>query len=173
MAVIRFGHLGICVSSLAVSVPFYRDLLGFRTLTQVEVKGADADKLLGLSGVDQTTVFVERDGVRLALFEFRSPKLSPERMRELGEARTTGRMSDVRQMNVPGMAAIMLRVDDIEATLTRIRAASVQVFDETRTDYPEYGSRLVFLADPDGTLIELVEIPGDPYAPFGKPYTGA
>jgi catechol 2,3-dioxygenase-like lactoylglutathione lyase family enzyme len=74
MAVLRFGHLGICVSSLAVSVPFYRDLLGFRALTQVEVKGADADKLLGLSGVDQTTAFLERDGVRLALFEFRSPK---------------------------------------------------------------------------------------------------
>jgi glyoxylase I family protein len=158
VAVVRFGHLGICVSSLAVSVPFYRDLLGFRALTQVDVKGADADKLLGLSGVDQTTVFVERDGVRLALFEFRSPKSPAPR---------------VRTMNEPGMAAIMLRVDDLDATLSKIRAASVCVLDETRTDYPEYGSRLVFVLDPDGTLIELVEIPGDPYAPFGKPYAAS
>jgi catechol 2,3-dioxygenase-like lactoylglutathione lyase family enzyme len=73
MSVLRFGHLGICVTSLAASIPFYRDQLGFRTLTAVEVRGADADRLLGLAGVDQTTVFLERDGVRLALFEFRSP----------------------------------------------------------------------------------------------------
>ncbi len=159
MSVIRFGHLGICVSSLANSVPFYRDLLGFRALTEVEVRGADADRLLGLSGVDQTTVFLERDGVRLALFEFRSPK------RE-GAWRP-------RALNVPGMAAIMLRVDNLDTTLAKMREARVTVLDETRTDYPEYNSRLVFLTDPDGTMIELVEIPGDPYAPFGKPYSGA
>jgi catechol 2,3-dioxygenase-like lactoylglutathione lyase family enzyme len=158
MAVLRFGHLGICVSSLARSIPFYRDLLGFRALTQVEVKGADADRLLGLEGVDQTTVFLERDGVRLALFEFRSPRP------------TGGRP---RAMNELGLAAIMLRVDDLEATLARMREASVTVLDRTRTDYPEYGSRLVFVTDPDGTLVELVEIPGDPYAPFGKPCPGA
>lgn len=159
MAVLRFGHLGICVTSLAVSVPFYRDLLGFRALTQVDVRGADADRLLGLAGVDQTSVFLERDGVRLALFEFRSPRFAGAR--------------PARAMNEPGMAAIMLRVDDLDATLSAMRAASVQVLDDTRTDYPEYGSRLVFVADPDGTMIELVEIPGDPYVPFGRPYSGA
>jgi catechol 2,3-dioxygenase-like lactoylglutathione lyase family enzyme len=158
MSVIRFGHLGICVSSLAKSVPFYRDLLGFHALTETDVRGADADKLLGLAGVDQTTVFLERDGVRLALFEFRTP---------------AGPAGRIRTMNEPGMAAIMLRVDDLDATLAKMRAASVHVLDETRTDYPAYNSRLVFVADPDGTLVELVEIPGDPYVPFGKPYVGA
>ncbi len=158
MAVIRFGHLGICVSSLAASVPFYRDLLGFRTLTQVEVKGADADQLLRLRGVDQTTVFLERDGVRLALFEYRSPD--------------TVRRSEPRAMNEVGMAAIMVRVDDLDASLARFREAGTRVLDDTLTDYPEFRSRLVFVADPDGTLIELVQIPGDPYTPFGKPYSG-
>lgn len=158
MAIVRFGHLGICVTSLANSVPFYRDLLGFRPLTQVEVRGADADRLLGLKGVDQTTVFLERDGVRLALFEYRSP--------------ATAGSGEPRAMNELGMAAIMLRVDDLDATLAKAREAGVRVLDETRTDYPEYGSRLVFVTDPDGTLVELVEIPGDPYTPFGRPYAG-
>ena len=76
-------------------------------------------------------------------------------------------------MNELGMAAIMLRVDDLDATLAKLATAQVRVLENTRTDYPEYGSRLVFVADPDGTLIELVEIPGDPYTPFGKPYSGA
>jgi catechol 2,3-dioxygenase-like lactoylglutathione lyase family enzyme len=159
MAVLRFGHLGICVSSLAASVPFYRDLLGFRAMTQVEVRGPDADRLLGLDGIDQTTVFLERDGVRLALFEFRSP---------VGPGPQTP-----RAMNMPGMAAMMLRVDDLDATLAAMRKASVTVLESTRTDYPAYGSRLVFVTDPDGTLVELVEIPGDPYTPFGTAYSGA
>lgn len=158
MAILRFGHLGICVTSLAASVPFYRDLLGFRALTRTDVRGADADRLLGLTGVDQTSVFLERDGVRLALFEFRSPKgPGPQ---------------PPRAMNLPGMAAIMLRVDDLDSTLARLRAAGVRVLDATRTDYPEYGSRLVFVTDPDGTMVELVEIPGDPYPPFGTPWSG-
>ncbi|HEY2772739.1 MAG TPA: VOC family protein [Candidatus Binatia bacterium] len=155
MAVVRFGHIGICVSDLSRSVPFYRDLLGFRAMTQTDVRGEDADRLLGLRGVDQTTVFLERDGVRLALFEFRAPKSPPP--------------DPPRQMNRTGLAAIMLRVDDLDATLAKMREASVTVLDSTRTDYPAYGSRLVFVADPDGTLVELVEIPGDPYIPFGKP----
>lgn len=159
MSVLRFGHLGICVTSIAKSVPFYRDLLGFRTLTQVEVSGADADQLLGLKAVDQTSVFLERDGVRIVLFEYRSPK-------PVGD-------KNPRAMNELGMAAIMFRVDDLDATLARMREASVEVLESTRTDYPAYGSRLVFITDPDGTLIELVEIPGDPYTPFGQPYTGA
>ncbi|HYC55995.1 MAG TPA: VOC family protein [Candidatus Binatia bacterium] len=156
MAVIRFGHLGICVTSLVASVPFYRDMLGFRALTQVEVRGADADKLLRLRGVDQTTVFLERDGVRLALFEYRSPLAAGRRA--------------PRGMNELGMAAIMLRVDDLDATLARMRESGVTILDDTLTDYPEFRSRLVFVTDPDGTLIELVQIPGDPYPPFGKPY---
>lgn len=156
MAVLRFGHLGICVSSIAASLPFYRDLLGFRTLTQVDVKGEDADRLLGLRGVDQTTVFLERDGLRLALFEFRSPRPTGDR--------------EPRPMNALGMAAIMLRVDDLDATLARAREAGVRVLEDTRTDYPAFGSRLVFVCDPDGTLVELVEIPGDPWVPFGRPF---
>ena len=159
MSVIRVGHLGICVTSLAKSVPFYRDLLGFRAMTETDVRGADADKLLGLPGIDQTTVFLERDNLRLALFEFRSPR-SPA-------------PAERRTMNEPGLAAIMLRVDNLDATLEKMRAASVRVLDDTRTDYPEYNSKLVFVTDPDGTMIELVEIPGDPYVPFGKPYSGA
>lgn len=155
MSVLRFGHIGICVSDMDASVAFYRDLLGFRRLSKVTVSGADADKLLRLSGVDQETVFLERDNVRLALFEFRNPK-------PLGDGQP-------RAINELGVAALMLRVDDLESTLTEMRAAGVKVLDETRSDHAAYGSKLVFLTDPDGTLVELIEIPGDPYPPFGTP----
>ncbi len=155
MAVLRVGHLGICVSDMERALRFYRDLLGFRALTEVHVEGPEADRLLRLEKVDQHTVFLERDGVRLALFAYASP-----------ETESSG---EPRPMNRTGFAALMLRVDDLDATLEELRAAGVRVLDDTRTDHPDYGSKLVFVCDPDGTLIELIEIPGDPYTPFGTP----
>jgi lactoylglutathione lyase len=154
MAVIRVGHIGICVSDLERALAFYCDLLGFRPLTETTVADALSAKLLRLPEVDQTTVFVERDGVRLALFAFRKPK-------PLGSGR-------VRAMNETGMAALMLRVDGLDALVEKIRAAGFRVLDETRIEHPAYNSKLLFVCDGDGTLIELIEIPGDPYTPFGK-----
>lgn len=156
MAVLRVGHIGICVSDLGRALEFYCDLLGFRPLTETVVADALSAQLLRLSEVDQTTVFVERDGVRLALFEFRKPKA-------VGSGR-------VRAMNETGMAALMLRVDELDALVAKIRAAGFRVLDDTRIEHPAYGSKLLFVCDPDGTLVELIEIPGDPYPPFGKPF---
>jgi lactoylglutathione lyase len=159
MAVLRVGHLGICVSNLERSVRFYRELCGFRPLTEVHVKGEESDRLLRLRGVDQRTVFLERDGVRLALFSFQAPP-------PLGDG-------EPRAMNQLGMTALMLRVDDLDASLERFRSAGTRVLEQTYVHHPDYGSKLVFVCDPDGTLIELIEIPGDPYTPFGQPYRDA
>jgi catechol 2,3-dioxygenase-like lactoylglutathione lyase family enzyme len=156
VAVLRVGHVGICVSDLPRALEFYCDLLGFRPLTETVVADALSARLLRLPEVDQTTVFVERDGVRLALFEFRAPK-------PVGSGR-------VRAMNETGMAALMLRVDGLDALVEKIRGAGFRVLDDTRIEHPAYRSKLLFVCDPDGTLIELIEIPGDPYPPFGKPF---
>jgi catechol 2,3-dioxygenase-like lactoylglutathione lyase family enzyme len=158
MSVLRVGHIGVCVSDMGRALAFYCDLLGFRPLSEVSVSDPLSAKLLRLPGVDQRTVFVERDGVRLALFALRAPPI-----------RDAGR---VRAMNEAGMVALMLRVDDLDATLDALRKAGVRVLDETRIEHPTYGSKLVFVTDPDGLLVELIEIPGDPYTPFGKPIHG-
>ena len=107
------------------ALAFYCDLLGFRPLTETVVADALSAKLLGLPEVDQTTVFVERDGVRLALFAFRKPG--------------TLRAPVPRPMNQTGMAALMLRVDDLDATVAKIRAAGFPVLDDTRIEHPAYG----------------------------------
>lgn len=155
MSVLRVGHIGVCVSDMERALAFYCDLLGFRPLSEVSVNDPLSAKLLRLPEVDQRTVFVERDGVRLALFALRTPSIQ-----------NAGR---VRAMNEAGMVALMLRVDDLDGTLAALRKAGVRVLDETRIEHPAYGSKLVFVTDPDGLLVELIEIPGDPYTPFGKP----
>ena len=156
MAVLRVGHVGICVSDLSRALAFYCDLLGFRPLSETGVADALSAKLLGLPEIDQTTAFVERDGVRLALFAFRRPG--------------TLAGPSPRPMNQTGLAALMLRVDDLDATVAKIRAAGFPVLDATRIAHPAWNSKLCFVTDGDGTMVELIEIPGDPYTPFGKAF---
>jgi glyoxylase I family protein len=155
MAVLRVGHIGVCVSDLERSLRFYCDLLGFRRLTKVTVDDPLSARLLRLPEVDQDTAFVERDGVRLALFAFRKPKT-------LGDG-------EPREMNRTGMAALMLRVANLDGMLEQMRSAGVRVLDDTYIEHPAWGSKLGFVCDPDGMLVELIEIPGDPYTPFGAP----
>jgi catechol 2,3-dioxygenase-like lactoylglutathione lyase family enzyme len=48
-----------------------------------------------------------------------------------------------------------------------LRAAGVRILDRTRIDIPAFEAGAVFVTDPDGTLIELVQAPGDPSVPPG------
>ena len=64
-------------------------------------------------------------------------------------------------MNRLGLTHLSLRVDDLAGTVERLRAAGVKVLEQSRIDIPAFASAAVFVCDPDGTLIELVQSPGD------------
>jgi catechol 2,3-dioxygenase-like lactoylglutathione lyase family enzyme len=64
-------------------------------------------------------------------------------------------------MNQLGLTHLSLRVDDLDAMLAEISAAGVRVLRETRIEIPAARTKAAFIADPDGTLIELVQQPGD------------
>jgi hypothetical protein len=42
-----------------------------------------------------------------------------------------------------------------------LRAAGVGVLEATRIEVPAFNAAAVFVTDPDGTLIELVQHPGE------------
>ena len=46
----RISHIGICVSDWKRSLRFYHDVLGFRYVHELEVKGEPSDTLLRLDG---------------------------------------------------------------------------------------------------------------------------
>ena len=153
MAVLRMTHVGICVTDLDRSIRFYRDLLGFRFRSELQVRGEPSDTLLQLRDVDLHAVYLERDGTRLELLYYAAPVA-------VGDG-------GARPMNGRGLTHLSLRVDSVRDTLETLRAAGVRVLDETRIDVPDFGAAAIFVADPDGTLIELVQAPGDPEAPPG------
>jgi catechol 2,3-dioxygenase-like lactoylglutathione lyase family enzyme len=141
------SHVGICVSDWERSLRFYHDALGFRYVSELEVEGEPSDTLLRLEGVSLRAIYLEREGVRIELLHYASP----------------GHEGDgaPRPMNRLGLTHLSLRVDDLDAVLAELERAGVEILRDTRIDVREAGTRAIFVCDPDGTLIELVQRPGD------------
>jgi catechol 2,3-dioxygenase-like lactoylglutathione lyase family enzyme len=140
---LRFSHLGICVSDLAAALAFYRDALGFEPAAELEVKGEPSETLLQLRDLALRAVYLRRDGVTIELLHYDSP----------------GHVGDgaPRAMNGLGLTHLSLRVDDLDALVGDLAARGTPILRQTRIDNPQLGARAIFVTDPDGTLIELVE----------------
>ncbi len=147
MAFQRLSHIGICVSDLERSQRFYSQQLGFRERSTLEVEGAPIDQLLSLEGVKLQAVYLERDGTCIELLHFSQP----------GHQKGHQKPGTPHPMNQLGLTHLSLRVDDLSSTLGVLRAAGVNVLEATRIDNPALKSAAVFITDPDGMRIELVE----------------
>ena len=153
MAVLRLTHVGICVADVERALRFYRDGLGFTYRSELRVQGEPTDTLLRLHGVDLHAVYLERDGTRIELLHYAAPSA-------VGD-------DAPRPMNRRGLTHLSLRVDNVAETVAALRAAGGHILDETHIDLPDFAAAAIFLTDPDGTLIELVQSPGDLEAPPG------
>ncbi|MGH7820984.1 MAG: VOC family protein [Candidatus Binatia bacterium] len=151
MAIQRVTHVGVCVSDMERSIRFYRDLLGFRYLSRIHLTGEPSDTLLALKDVDVHAAYLERDGFRLELLGFASPRPEP--------------LEPTRRVSHLGFTHLSLRVTDLDETVERLRAEGVRVLDHTRIDIAARGSAAVMVTDPDGLWVELVQSPGDPALP--------
>ena len=150
MAVQHVSHIGICVSNLERSLVFYRDGLGFRERSKLDVSGPEVDALLQVAQTRLEAIYLERDGTRIELLHFREPG--------------HGGDASPRPMNQLGLTHLSLRVADLSATISELANAGGRVLQETRVDNPLFSAGAVFVCDPDGVRIELIEQPGDPSA---------
>jgi len=153
MSFLRLTHIGICVSDWERALRFYRDLLGFQYLSELQVAGEPTDTLLQLRNVTLRAIYLERDGTRIELLHYPTPG-------HQGDGRP-------RAMNQLGLTHLSLRVDNLAATVDALKQAGVRILEKSRIDIPAFDAAAVFITDPDGTLIELVQAPGDPAVPPG------
>ncbi len=152
MAIQAVSHIGLCVADLPRAERFYVEGLGFAREAALHVAGEPSSQLLDLSDVDLHAVYLLRDGVRIELLHYVAPEtLEPEAP---------------RPMNARGLTHLSLRVDDLEQELDRLSALGARVLPTSRIA-PHPGTGAVFVLDPDGTRIELVQAPGDPRQPPG------
>lgn len=137
-------HFGIVVSDVERSLRFYRDLLGLKVVRVMDESGEYIDNMLLLQNTRVTTVKLSADS-GLTLVELLEFKSHPHRT--LGE----------REVCSVGSSHVAFAVDDLDTIYRRLLQAGVN-FNAPPQLSPEGYAKVTFCRDPDGTLVELVEV---------------
>jgi len=141
-------HIGLTVSDIERSLVFWRDLLGCTETGRGVVEWEHLDRLVAIDGTRIEWVELQfGDGQRIELQQYHRPPGAPVP----GGAE-----------NEPGRSHVGLKVEALDELLGRLHAAGVR----SRSARPvtlERGSyagwRAVYVFDPDGYGIELMESP--------------
>ena len=147
ISTLQILHANINCSDLERSISFY-EMLGFlpSVVTDVEVSAEEAAGLGMPPYRLRASPKMHLDGYVIDLIEWIEP-YDPSAPYAL--------------MNHLGLSRISLKTTNLDADMTALQAEGVEFFSEPVTiDRPVQGSRLVCFKDPDGTLIELVELGG-------------
>lgn len=137
--------MGLQVADLDRSIAFYRDVLGFEVVFRWNPQAEYIRELVGYPEADIHSAILRLPGTDVAL--------------ELLEYRNVERAAiDTRTAN-PGTAHIAFYVDQLDVLyedLKRrgIRSVSAPV---TPTIGPNAGGRAVYMVDPDGIRVELIQ----------------
>ncbi len=137
-----FSHVTVRVSDMERSLAFYRDGLGLRVIFDVRLEGAGLEAVTGAKGASGRMVGLLVPGagkVAIELLGFESPKSAPP---------PRGRFT--------GYSNISLSVDDLDAAYAECAARGLRPLHQP---VEVGGVRMFFLADPDGTPIELIQFP--------------
>jgi glyoxylase I family protein len=135
-------HTGIVVVDLEDSLSFYRDLLGFEIVKQMEESGEYIDNILSLENVKVTTIkMVCPSGQMIELLKYHS-HLAKQKAHKICEI---------------GISHIAFTVDDLEFEYERLKSKGIQ-FNSLPQLAPDGYAKVTFCRAPEGTLIELVEV---------------
>jgi catechol 2,3-dioxygenase-like lactoylglutathione lyase family enzyme len=133
------NHIGLCVHDIDRSRRFYEELLGFEYEREIAPPDDITGRLLQLEPpLGLRAVYLRKDGLVLELLAY------DERQRPQRE----------RPMDEPGLTHISIGADDHRNLLGRVEALGGTVVADTDI------GMAVFIRDPDGQLIELLETKG-------------
>jgi catechol 2,3-dioxygenase-like lactoylglutathione lyase family enzyme len=151
VAVHSIAAVGFTVSDMDRSVAFYRDVLTFEPVSDVEVDGPEYDRLWGVFGVRARIVLMRLGEQQLELIEFLAPP-------------------DLRPIPVPSYSndlwfqhfAIVVR--DMEEAWARLRRHHVRQISPRPQTIPvsnaaAAGIKAIKFRDPDGHNLELLWFP--------------
>lgn len=160
IAVQSVAAVGFTVSDMDRSVAFYRDVLTFTPISDVEVDGPEYDQLWGIFGVRARVVRLQLGEQQLELVEFLSPP-------------------DLRPVPVPSYSNdlwfqhIAIVVRDMDRAWGQLRTHHVRQISPRPQTIPisnpaAAGIKAVKFRDPDGHNLELLWFPEDKGSPSWK-----
>jgi len=145
--VISADHTGITVSNLERSLEFWRDVLGFEFSHRAHQTGEMAEQIIGVKGAElKLAVLKTPGGHKIELLEYLAP--------------ADRKCANPRPCDV-GHVHVALTVDNLETVLEKIAASGWKAAGKPQTleRGPNAGKRVVYVRDPDGTTIELMQLP--------------
>ncbi|MYJ94910.1 MAG: VOC family protein [Proteobacteria bacterium] len=143
-------HVNVNCTDIKRSRAFY-ELLGFRVVAEFEEQdNASLNKGLGIPASHTQALFLKagkgRDATLIDLVQWLRPESPPK-----GE-------SDIAALGVPRIA---LKAKNLPQLYENLKAEGVEFVSEPQQlAFPEFGTKPLFCVclDPDGLLIELVEV---------------
>ena len=147
MIVTGCDHIGIQVRDLDRSVRFYEDL-GFEPVGRWSRSEPYVQKVVGYHPdvvLEIVELAIPGTEVRLEILEYRNVDKTPV---------------DTSTAN-PGTGHFCLLVDDLDAWYAELTAKGVGSVSEVQVSDagPIKGGKVVYMIDPDGIRVELVELP--------------
>lgn len=138
-------HVGITVKDLDKSLFFYRDLLGFEIVRQMEESGGFIDRISALQNVAVTTV------------KMIHPSSKNAGMLELLNYHTHN--TDVNKININhgGITHFALTVTDINKVYNKLLSNGIEFNCQPQIS-DDGGAIVTFCRDFENNLIELVEV---------------
>jgi catechol 2,3-dioxygenase-like lactoylglutathione lyase family enzyme len=140
MSELSAHHVGLTVERLDRAVDFYRDVLGLDVVSRFSVGGEAFAAGVGVDGASAEFAHLDAGGVRVELVSY-----DPE-----GDHVADSPVT----VNQPGAAHVGLSTADLDAFYESLP-------DDVETQSPpqrtESGTRILFLRDPEGNLVEVLE----------------
>ena len=143
MTIQRMDHVSVVVDDLEAAKAFFLEL-GLELEGEAPIEGPWVDRVNGLDGIRVVIAMMRTpDGHgRLELTKFHSPTVvSPEPANALG--------------NTLGLRSVMFAVDDLDATVARLRAHGAELVGEVVEYQDSY--RLCYVRGPAGIIVALAE----------------
>lgn len=139
------SHFGIQVADLERSIAFYGELLGLELVARWVRDEPYIEELVGYPGVE------------LNVAVFRLP--GSESFLEILEYRNVERHAVDPATANPGTAHFCLYVDDLESLYARLLPGGARFVSpiKTPTAGPNTGGKVVYMIDPDGIRVELLQ----------------
>jgi len=132
-------HVGITVSDLDRAVAFYTDTFDLDVIAEFSVGGDAFADAVDVDGATGSFAHLDAGGSRIELVEY-----EPE-----------GSAGEPPELNRPGAVHVGFDVDDLDAFYEGLDDG-VETLSRPRTT--ESGTRILFVRDPEGNLVEVLEL---------------